>query len=243
MAPDRQSGRQVHALPAGVPQHRDPGRQGDPREVRHAGARGDRGGLRVAAHRSSSTRPRTACTRSRRSWSPRSGADVRVVVALGGNALLRRGQELSADNQRDERARGLQGARPARARARARGLARQRPAGRAARAPGLGVYGRRHVPARRARRSDRGDDRLHARAGARQRAPVRAAPGDAADDDRGRPGRPRLRASDEADRPASTTRPRRRAWSARRAGRSWPTATACAAPCRRRRPSGSSAST
>jgi carbamate kinase len=25
---------------------------------------------------------------------------VRVVVALGGNALLRRGQELSADNQR-----------------------------------------------------------------------------------------------------------------------------------------------
>src|SRR3954454_22266902 len=51
--------------------------------------------------RSSSTRPRTACTRSRRSWSPRSGADVRVVVALGGNALLRRGQALSADNQRE----------------------------------------------------------------------------------------------------------------------------------------------
>src|SRR4029453_11433150 len=32
--------------------------------------------------------------------SPRSGAEVRVVVALGGNALLRRGQELSAENQR-----------------------------------------------------------------------------------------------------------------------------------------------
>ena len=37
--------------------------------------------------RSSSTRPRTACTRSRRSWSPRSEARLRVVVALGGNAL------------------------------------------------------------------------------------------------------------------------------------------------------------
>ena len=31
---DRQSGREVHALPAGVPQHRDAGRQGDLREVR-----------------------------------------------------------------------------------------------------------------------------------------------------------------------------------------------------------------
>ena len=38
---------------------------------------------------------------------------MRVVVALGGNALLRRGQALSAENQRDERPRGLQGARAA----------------------------------------------------------------------------------------------------------------------------------
>src|ERR1700756_2393997 len=50
--------------------------------------------------RSSSTRPRTGCTRSRRSWSPRWEHEMRVVVALGGNALLRRGQELSAENQR-----------------------------------------------------------------------------------------------------------------------------------------------
>src|SRR4249919_2259318 len=52
-------------------------------------------------HRSSSTRRKTGCTRSRRSWSPRSGANrMRVVVALGGNALLRRGQPLTAENQR-----------------------------------------------------------------------------------------------------------------------------------------------
>src|SRR6478736_6637322 len=51
--------------------------------------------------RSSSTRPRTGCTRSRRSWSPRSGTDpMRVVVALGGNALLERGQPMTAENQR-----------------------------------------------------------------------------------------------------------------------------------------------
>ena len=48
MAADRQPGREVHALPAGVPQHRDRGRQGDLREVRHGCARGDRGGVRVA---------------------------------------------------------------------------------------------------------------------------------------------------------------------------------------------------
>ena len=48
---------------------------------------------------------------------------------------------------------------------------------------------------------------------------------------------------DQADRPALRRRPRPRGSSARRAGRSWPTATACAAPCPRRRRSGSSAST
>src|SRR5690606_27444871 len=45
---------------------------------------------------------RTACTRSRRSSSPRSEGEVmRVVVALGGNALLRRGEPMSAEVQRD----------------------------------------------------------------------------------------------------------------------------------------------
>ena len=54
---------------------------------------------------------------------------------------------------------------------------------------------------------------------------------------------PAFGAADEADRPALRRRGRRAPASARRAGRSSPTATACAARCRRRRPSGSSAST
>src|SRR3954470_14137778 len=97
---DGQPGRQVHALPAGLPQHGHAGRQGDPREVRHAGARGHRGGLRVSG-----------VDRVRRGREPHAhdqgghGRDareltVRVVVALGGNALLRRGQALSAEKQR-----------------------------------------------------------------------------------------------------------------------------------------------
>ena len=170
---DRQPGRQVHALPAGVPQHRHAGRQGDLREVRHDRARGHRGGLRVARPRSCSTRPRTACTRSRRSWSPRSGADgARRRRPRRQRAAAARAGAVGREPAR-ERARGLQGARAGRARARARDRARQRPAGRPARAPGLGLHRRRHVSARRPRRADRGDDRLHARAGARQRAPVR----------------------------------------------------------------------
>src|SRR3954447_14371546 len=98
---DGQPGRQVHALPAGLPQHGHAGRQGDPREVRHAGARGHRRGLRV---------PRL--DRLRRGREPHAHDQgghgrhpgeltVRVVVALGGNALLRRGQALSAENQRE----------------------------------------------------------------------------------------------------------------------------------------------
>ena len=45
---------------------------------------------------------------------------MRVVVALGGNALLRRGEPLTAENQRANARVGLQGARARRARARAR---------------------------------------------------------------------------------------------------------------------------
>ncbi len=44
--------------------------------------------------------PRTACTPSRRSWSPPWGTDaVRVVAALGGNALLARGERPGAQVQ------------------------------------------------------------------------------------------------------------------------------------------------
>ena len=45
---EREPGREVHALPAGLPQRRDRSRQGDLREVRAGVARGDRGRVRVA---------------------------------------------------------------------------------------------------------------------------------------------------------------------------------------------------
>ena len=40
---------------------------------------------------------------------------MRVVAALGGNALLRRGEPLTAENQREECQRGVQGSRAPRA--------------------------------------------------------------------------------------------------------------------------------
>ena len=50
---------------------------------------------------SRSSRPKTACTRSRRCSSRRSGTDpMRIVIALGGNALLKRGEPMTADVQR-----------------------------------------------------------------------------------------------------------------------------------------------
>src|SRR4051812_11624759 len=73
------------------------------RSRRSSGCRRSKSPKRCSSRRrrSSLTRLRTACTRSRRSWSPARKLTVRVVVALGGNALLRRGQALSAANQRE----------------------------------------------------------------------------------------------------------------------------------------------
>ena len=65
---DRQPQRQVHALPAGLPQPRDQGRRGDLPEERHGRPGSHRRSVRSPSARSSSTRPRTACTRSRRLW-------------------------------------------------------------------------------------------------------------------------------------------------------------------------------
>ncbi|HEY1222480.1 MAG TPA: hypothetical protein VGE75_03180, partial [Acidimicrobiales bacterium] len=49
---------------------------------------------------SSLTRPRTVCTPSRRSWSPRwREFDILIVAALGGNALLQRGEKPAAEIQ------------------------------------------------------------------------------------------------------------------------------------------------
>src|ERR1700747_3429210 len=97
----RQSRRQVHALPAGLPQHEHGGRQAHLRAVRNVRARGDGRSVRVVC-----------LARLRRSGEPvahdqgRDGRDHRsvtmlLVVALGGNALLRRGQALTAENQRE----------------------------------------------------------------------------------------------------------------------------------------------
>src|SRR5580698_8864672 len=54
--------------------------------------------------RSSSSSLKTACIRSRRSLSPRWPSEedaMLMVVALGGNALLRHGEPVSAEAQRD----------------------------------------------------------------------------------------------------------------------------------------------
>ena len=64
-------------------------------------ARGDRGGLRVAGvARLGRGREPDAHDQGRHGRDARE-LTMRVVAALGGNALLRRGQELSAENQRE----------------------------------------------------------------------------------------------------------------------------------------------
>ena len=90
---------------------------------------------------------------------------MRIVVAVGGNAIVKAGQagtwdEQLANVQRDRRGR----ARAARAGPRGRAHARQRPAGRRAAAPAGARRGRgRAAAARRADRGDPGADRLPAR--------------------------------------------------------------------------------
>ena len=76
---DRQPAGEVHALPAGVPRPQHQGRRGDLRAHRPGRAGGHRRGVRVRRTRSCSTRPRTACTRSRRSWSPPWGSEPRCA--------------------------------------------------------------------------------------------------------------------------------------------------------------------
>ena len=97
---------------------------------------------------------------------------MRVLVALGGNALLKRGEPMTAEIQRANIRVAATSLAPVAGRPPARAVPRQRPAGRPARAAGGGLQGRRAISARRARRPDRGDDRLPDRAGARQPAPA-----------------------------------------------------------------------
>ena len=61
---------------------------------------------------------------------------MRIVVALGGNALLKRGEPMTAEHQRANVRVAAAPLAPVAARPRARGLARQRAAGRPARPPG-----------------------------------------------------------------------------------------------------------
>ena len=78
---------------------------------------------------------------------------VRVVAALGGNALIRRGGGADVDDPARERRRGRRRAAADRARARARDHARQRPPGRPARPAGARRTAEvERLPARRARR-------------------------------------------------------------------------------------------
>ena len=129
---------------------------------------------------------------------------MRVVVALGGNALLRRGEPMTIENQRENVALACDHLAPLAERARAGDLPRQRPPDRAAGAGGRRVRAGARLPARRARRRDPGHDRLPRRAGARQPPAVREAARHAAHDDRGRPRRSGLRRPDASPSGRST---------------------------------------
>ena len=96
---DRQPGREVHALPPRTAQRRDRGRRAHLRQ--NGACPPSRSPTRSSSRppRSSSTRPRTGSTPSRRPWSPPSGTEMRLVVAVGGNALLERGEVPLAEIQ------------------------------------------------------------------------------------------------------------------------------------------------
>ena len=165
---------------------------------------------------------------------------MRIVVALGGNALLRRGEPMTAESAaRQHRALPpKRWRRSIRATSSSSHTATGRRSGcwRCRR----GLQTGRGLSARRARGADRGHDRLRDRAGARQPAALRGAVRDHADDGRGRSAtirRSPIRPSSSAP---STTKPSRRRSPPRRAGPSRRTATSGGASCRRRCPSASS---
>ena len=157
-----------------------------------------------------------------------------VVVALGGNALLRRGEPLDADHQRANVASAAAALAALAARPPDRRHARQRPAGRAARAAGRGLHRHDPVSARRARRRERGHDRLPDRAGARQPAAAGAPVATLLTQvvGRSRTTRPSRRPT-QADRAGLRTRPRRAGWPPSAGGRSRRTDRASAGSCPR----------
>ena len=144
-------------------------------EVRPGRARGHRGGLRVAGvDRVRRGREPDAHDQGRARRDARE-LTMRVVVALGGNALLRRGEPMTAENQRENVARACAALAP---------IAREHELvvshGNGPQVGLLALQGAAYAkvetyPARRARRPDRGHDRLPDHAGAGEPAPVREA--------------------------------------------------------------------
>ena len=160
---------------------------------------------------------------------------MRVVVALGGNALLRRGQELSAENQRENAPRGVRALAP---------LAREHELvlshGNGPQVGLLALQGSAYTAV-----DTYPLDVLGAQTEGMIGYMLEQELGNELPFERHLATLLTMIEVDATTRPSvsrrsrsarSTTRRRPRAWSARRAGRSWPTATACAAPCRRRRP-------
>ena len=199
-------------------------------KLRRAGHRGDHDrGLRAVARswrralHELPARPRRGVG-ARRCWSSPPSAAMRCCAGAS------RSKPRSRSATRRSRPRALA---DDRARAPARRHARQRSADRPARAPERGVPRRAQLPARRARRRERGHDRLPPRARARAtRCRERHVASlltqtvvDALD--------PAFRKPDEADRPGVRRRRRRRRSRASGAGRSRPTATVGAAWSRR----------
>ena len=166
---------------------------------------------------------------------------MRVVVALGGNALLRRGQPMTIENQRENVGAACDRLAPI---AEHHELVISHGNG-----PQIGLLALEEAAYEEV--ADAPLDVLGAetqgmigyldRAGAREPAAVREAARVAAHDDRGRPRRSGVRRSDASRSARSTTASEADAARAPSAGgRSSPTATACAGSCRRRRRSGSS---
>ena len=122
---------------------------------------------------------------------------MRVVIALGGNALIQRGQAMSADVQRTNIRTAASRPGAGRQGPPADRVARQRPAGRPAGAAGGGLSGRRALSTRHPGRRNAGHDRLPAGAGAWQRAALRGAAGHHPVHGRGGPRRPGLRRPDQ----------------------------------------------
>ncbi len=153
---------------------------------------------------------------------------MRIVVALGGNALLKRGEPMTAERQRAN-VRSRRARSPRIAAEHQLVLSRTGTVRRWACSPSRAppYADGRALPARRPRRPDRGHDRVRPRAGARQPAAVRDADGHDPDDGRGRPGGPGLRRSDQVRRsrlrrrPRPTSSPPTKGWVVKPDGAQW----------------------